>query len=150
LSVRLACCSRGVLLSHRYNRKHAIETTETLDFLKEIVETVPDPSAGGTIDIESEIAEAAKKKRGKGKKAGATGEQPTKKRRKKQGEAVEAEAEGSGEGDGEMKSEADGDVVMHEDEGIRREKNGKAGYRPRSPGSEDEDGSEDRPFMPRR
>jgi Dr1-associated corepressor len=131
-----------------YSRKHAVETTETLDFLKEIVETIPDPSAGGTIDIESQIAEAAKKKRGKGKKAGATGEQPTKRRRKKQ--EAEAEAEGSGEGDGEMKSEADGDVVMHDVEGVRREKNGKAGYRPQSPGSDDEDGSDDRPFIPGR
>jgi hypothetical protein len=134
-----------------YQRKHAIETTETLDFLKEIVESVPDPSAGGTIDLESESAEAAKKKRGKGKKAGASGEPPAKRRRKKQG-AVATEAEGSGEGDGEVKSEPerDGDVAMHENEGIRRERNGKAGYRPRSPGSENENWSEDKPFMPRR
>ena len=38
-----------------------------LDFLKEIVEAVPDPSAGGTIDVEAENAEARAKKRGKGK-----------------------------------------------------------------------------------
>ena len=129
-------------------RKHAIQTTETLDFLKEIVEAVPDPSAGGTIDLESENAEAAKKKRGKGKKAGGSGEPPTKRRRKKQGQ-VGVEAEGEGEGDGEMKSEPehDGDVAMRD---LQRERNGKAGYRPRSPGSEDENWSEDKPFIPRR
>jgi hypothetical protein len=132
-------------------RKHAIETTETLDFLKEIVETVPDPSAGGTIDIESENAEAVKKKRGKGKKAGASGEPSTKRRRKKQGAEVEAEVEGDGEGDGETKSEPDhdGDVAMHQ-ETSQRGRNGKAGYRPRSPGSDEEDWPEDRPFMPMR
>lgn len=128
-------------------RKHAIETTETLDFLKEIVEAVPDPSAGGTVDLERENAETAKKKRGKGKKVGGSGDPPTKRRRKKQGR-VGAEA---GEGDGEMKSEPehDGDVTMH-DEGTGREKNGKAGYRPRSPRSEDDKWSEDKPFMPSR
>lgn len=142
---------RGSKKVEAYHLKHAIETTETLDFLKEIVETVPDPSAGGTIDVESENADATKKKRGKGKRVGATGEPSTKRRRKKQGE-VEAEAEGSGEGDGEIRSEVehDGDVAMHEDQGIRR-KNSEAGYRPpRSMGSEDEDASEDKPFMPRR
>lgn len=134
-----------------YQRKHAIETTETLDFLKEIVETVPDPSAGGTVNVDSENGEGGKKKRGKGKKVGATGEPPAKRRRKKQG-VVEVEASGSGEGDGETRSEPehDGHVAMHEEEGTRRERNGKAGYRPRSPGSEDEDWSEDKPFMPRR
>lgn len=132
-------------------RKHAIETTETLDFLKEIVETVPDPSAGGTIDIGSENPEATKKKRGKGKKAGASGEPSTKRRRKKQGAAeVEAGAE-DGEGDGETKSEPDhdGDVAMYQETG-QQGRNGKAGYRPRSPGSDEEDWPEDRPFMPRR
>ena len=57
-------------------RKHAVETVETLDFLKEIVEAVPDPSAGGTIDLQAEAAEkAAAKKRSRAKKpAAAPGE----------------------------------------------------------------------------
>ena len=33
-----------------------------LDFLKEIVESVPDPSAGGTIDLDIENAEVTKRK----------------------------------------------------------------------------------------
>ena len=71
-------------------RKHAIDTVDMLDFLKEIVESVPDPSAGGTIDVEAENAEARSKKRGKGKdKRGAAadasngGEKPAPKRRRK-------------------------------------------------------------------
>ena len=121
-----------------------------LDFLKEIVETVPDPSAGGTIDLESENVDG-KKKRGKGKRVGAgaaAGEPSTKRRRKKKGD-VETEVEGTGEGDAEMKSEHDGDAAMHEDSAIQRERNGSPGYRPRSP-SENGDWQEDKPFMPRR
>ena len=65
-------------------RKHAVESVEILDFLKELVESVPDPSAGGTIDLEQDGAEKETKKRGKGKKAAAEGgEQPVKRRRKK-------------------------------------------------------------------
>ena len=122
-----------------------------LDFLKEIVETVPDPSAGGTIDLESENAEGTKKKRGKGKKVGTVpGEPPTKRRRKKKGD-VGPGTEGDGEADGEMRSETehDADVAMHEDSNDGREKNGGMGYRPRSP-SADGDWPEDTPFMPNR
>ena len=57
-----------------------VETTRKLSFLKETVEAVPDPSAGGRIDLRSEIAEV-KKKRGRGGKT--TGDVPPKKRRKK-------------------------------------------------------------------
>lgn len=46
-------------------RKYAVENTETLDFLKEIVEGVADPSAGGTIDL---AAQSAAAKRGKARK----------------------------------------------------------------------------------
>lgn len=140
---------RGSKKVEAYHLKHAIETTETLDFLKEIVEAVPDPSAGGTIDMESENTESTKKKRGKGKRGGASKEPPAKRRRKKQGE-IEAEAEASAEGDVGMRSETEhgGDVVMKE-EGTRRERDGGSGYRPRSPGSE-ENWSEDKPFIPRR
>lgn len=62
-------------------RKHAVESVEILDFLKELVESVPDPSAGGTIDLEQEGADKEKKKRGKGKRA--EGGEGTRKRRKK-------------------------------------------------------------------
>ncbi|KAG6906786.1 hypothetical protein DXG01_012119 [Tephrocybe rancida] len=119
---------RGAKKVEAYHLKHAVETTEMLDFLKEIVEAVPDPSAGGTIDLESENAEAAaKKKRGKGKKAAAAGggdAEPPKKRRKKKGADEEAEGE--------------------VDAGSREEPNGKrsrqvvSNYRPRSPSSDDE------------
>lgn len=46
-------------------RKHAILNTPLLDFLKELVEAVPDPSNGGTVD-ETE-AGPKKRTRGKGK-----------------------------------------------------------------------------------
>jgi hypothetical protein len=59
----------SVPFSHRFVpfnktplRKHAVETCEMLDFLKEIVANVPDPSAGGTIALEGENAP---KKRGR-------------------------------------------------------------------------------------
>ncbi|KIY63622.1 histone-fold-containing protein, partial [Cylindrobasidium torrendii FP15055 ss-10] len=38
---------RGSKKVEAYHLKHAIETTEMLDFLKELVEAVPDPSNGG-------------------------------------------------------------------------------------------------------
>jgi hypothetical protein len=78
-----------------------------LDFLKEIVEPIPDPSAGGTIDLDSEEASAnseniSKKKRNasKGKaaatkqqqsaKADAESEKPApKKRRRKKADVVD-------------------------------------------------------------
>lgn len=109
-------------------RKHAVETTEMLDFLKEIVEAVPDPSAGGTIDLESENAEtAAKKKRGKGKKAAGNGEgEPLKKRRKKKG------------GDDEIEG-AEGDVEpKQEQKDGKRSRQVVSNYRPRSPNSDDD------------
>ncbi|KAJ7583332.1 histone-fold-containing protein [Mycena floridula] len=87
--------NRGSKKVEAYHLKHAVETTEMLDFLKEIVEAVPDPSAGGTIDLEAEMADnAAKKKRGKAKKPAADNgtdtEAPPKKRRKKK-EQVKAD-----------------------------------------------------------
>ncbi|KAI0631541.1 histone-fold-containing protein [Trametes polyzona] len=78
---------RGSKRVEAYHLKHAVETVDMLDFLKEIVETVPDPSAGGTIDIEAENAERSKKRgKGKDKKAAADangGEKPAPKRRRK-------------------------------------------------------------------
>ncbi|KAI0364652.1 histone-fold-containing protein [Pilatotrama ljubarskyi] len=84
---------RGSKRVEAYHLKHAVETVDMLDFLKEIVETVPDPSAGGTIDIEAENAEARGKKRAKGKdkKAAAGdangGEKPAPKRRRRKAAA---------------------------------------------------------------
>ncbi|OCB87603.1 histone-fold-containing protein [Sanghuangporus baumii] len=65
-----------------YHLKHAIDRTDMLDFLKEIVDGVPDPSAGGTIDIEAEKNEA-KKRRGQGTGGG--------RKRRKKGELAAGE-----------------------------------------------------------
>ncbi|KIP05061.1 hypothetical protein PHLGIDRAFT_31056 [Phlebiopsis gigantea 11061_1 CR5-6] len=83
---------RGAKKVEAYHLKHAVETVETLDFLKEIVEAVPDPSAGGTIDLQAEAAEkAAAKKRSRARKPAATTEggapaAPRKRRKKEDGE----------------------------------------------------------------
>ena len=55
--------NRGSKKVEAYHLKHAVDTTEILDFLKEIVQAVPDPSAGGTIDLEAEAAEKAQQKK---------------------------------------------------------------------------------------
>jgi Dr1-associated corepressor len=60
-----ALLSDGSLIFAALVRKYAVENTETLDFLKEIVEGVADPSAGGTIDL---AAQSAAAKRGKARK----------------------------------------------------------------------------------
>ena len=131
----------GSALSHMSlfsTRKHAVETTEMLDFLKEIVEAVPDPSAGGTIDLESENAEA-KKKRGKGKKT--AGEAPPKRRRKKKtGVDDDADVDMEEGGGREVQPKSEGE---EDGDGWRRRQLGN--YRPKSPSSEDDD----KPFMPR-
>ncbi|KAG6902399.1 hypothetical protein C0995_000604 [Termitomyces sp. Mi166 len=118
---------RGAKKVEAYHLKHAVETTEMLDFLKEIVEAVPDPSAGGTIDLESENAEAAaKKKRGKRKKAAGNGEgEPPKKRRKKK-------AGDEGEG-----AEVDAESKEQQKDG-KRSRQVVSNYRPRSPSSDDD------------
>ncbi|KAI0739430.1 histone-fold-containing protein [Daedaleopsis nitida] len=86
---------RGSRRVEAYHLKHAIDTVDMLDFLKEIVETVPDPSAGGTIDVEAENAEARSKKRGKGKdkKEANGGDKPAPKRRKRKAGANKDENE---------------------------------------------------------
>ena len=85
-------------MSPREYSKHAVETTEMFDFLKEIVEAVPDPSAGGTIDLETEANADGKKKR-RSKKAVATGAADGEggvapKRRRKQKTDAEEENDG--------------------------------------------------------
>ncbi|KIY44680.1 histone-fold-containing protein [Fistulina hepatica ATCC 64428] len=91
---------RGARRVEAYHLKHAVETTEMLDFLREIVETVPDPSAGGTIDLDGENGEGQKKRRGKGKRTASNGEGVPKKRRRKKADP---------EGDTDMHSERDAD-----------------------------------------
>ena len=129
--------SRGRVSS----RKHAIETTEMLDFLKEIVESVPDPSAGGTIDLEAEAAENSKRKRNKAKRNGtapAAGEQ--KKRRKRK---VDVDADGAGEeAPAGAKSEPEGDTAMDEDDD-------RDGCAESSHRDQDADWREDSPYVPR-
>lgn len=99
------------LYSHPHSRKHAIETTEMLDFLKELVEGVPDPSAGGKIPLDQPGENEQTSSRRKGKKAAAAsavddGDEdgnrapPTKRRRRKKKEEVrEAEEGGAPNGD---------------------------------------------------
>ena len=94
------------LLFHFLFRKHAIEKTEMLDFLKELVEGVPDPSAGGTISLDApREGEHTSSSRRKGKKAAANAAgddddedgsrpPPTKRRRRRKKEEVR-EADGS-------------------------------------------------------
>ncbi|TFK66079.1 histone-fold-containing protein [Pluteus cervinus] len=114
---------RGSKKVEAYHLKHAVETTEMLDFLKEIVQAVPDPSAGGTIDLDAEN-EGGKKRRSRAKRAntgGGAAEGTTKKRRKKKGDVeMEQEQEQAGEGDAEVKSDPDpdqdGDAPMQDDD----------------------------------
>ncbi|KIJ67196.1 hypothetical protein HYDPIDRAFT_127037 [Hydnomerulius pinastri MD-312] len=132
---------RGAKKVEAYHLKHAVDTTEMLDFLKEIVESVPDPSAGGTIDLEADAAEGSKRKRGKAKKNGApTAPGEPKRRRKKK---VNADAEAAGDEAG-GKSEAEADAVMDEDD----ERDGYA-----ESSNRDQDGDwrddEDTPYVPR-
>ncbi|KAF7328970.1 CBFD-NFYB-HMF domain-containing protein [Mycena venus] len=132
---------RGSKKVEAYHLKHAVDTTEMLDFLKEIVEAVPDPSNGGTIDLEGENAE--KKKRGKGKRTAGNGNgeaTTTRKRRKKKGEADEeaAEAEGKSEPDAEDAEDTNMDDADDDQ------------YRPKSSGADGDSDWEDKPFMPKR
>ncbi|KZP24194.1 hypothetical protein FIBSPDRAFT_425320 [Athelia psychrophila] len=84
--------SRRTILTLTSNfRKHALETTEMLDFLKETVEDVPDRSAGGTIDLEAQ--NEAKRKRGKGKKVTDGAEEKPKRVQKKKKKKKKKEEE---------------------------------------------------------
>jgi len=121
-------------------RKHAVETTEMLDFLKEIVESVPDPSAGGTIDLEAEAAEGSKRKRGKAKKNGAPTSGEPKRRRKRKGD-IDADGAGEEVGGG-AKSEPEGDTAMDEDD----DRDGCVEPNIRD---QDADWREDSPYVPR-
>ncbi|KAA1470793.1 hypothetical protein DENSPDRAFT_775530 [Dentipellis sp. KUC8613] len=142
--------SRGSKKVEAYHLKHAVETTEMLDFLKEIVQNVPDPSAGGTINVEQPAPEAgaststAKRTR-KGKKAagaeenGEDGPAPPKRRRRKKAEPEPAPAQAK------AKAEEAGDEEDEEEERIyggfaRREEN----WDEEDEGGEREMGDDDR------
>ncbi|KAJ8461984.1 hypothetical protein ONZ45_g18098 [Pleurotus djamor] len=125
---------RGSKKVEAYHLKHAVETTEMLDFLKELVESVPDPSNGGTVDLEAqaqagaEFGEGGKKRRSKPKKAagvdtlmGGDEGPPPKRRRRKKSEAVakeevDAEEEDNGGGDARMEEDEDGREGGQKDE----------------------------------
>ena len=81
------------LMSLLSDRKHAVKTTEMLDFLGEIVEAVPDPSVEGSISLQSENAEA--RKRGRGEKTVGDGT-PKKRQKKKTGVDDNADADMEG------------------------------------------------------
>jgi len=101
--------SRGSKKVEAYHLKHAIETTEMLDFLKELVEGVPDPSAGGTVQLDMPGDGEPTSSRRKGKKAatGATDDgdedgaraPPTKRRRRRKKEEVREADSGPADGD---------------------------------------------------
>jgi hypothetical protein len=95
--------ARGSKKVEAYHLKHAIETTEMLDFLKELVEGIPDPSAGGTIPFDVPGVNDSTTSRRKGKKPVVVDDAdedgvataPTKKRRrKKKVEAREPDSRG--------------------------------------------------------
>ncbi|TFY63271.1 hypothetical protein EVG20_g6382 [Dentipellis fragilis] len=141
--------SRGSKKVEAYHLKHAVDTTEMLDFLKEIVQNVPDPSAGGTINVDLPAPDAgaststAKRTR-KGKKAagaeenGEDGPAPPKRRRRKKAEPAPAQASAA-------KAEEAGDDEEEEEERIyggfaRREEN----WDEEDEGGEREQGDDDR------
>jgi len=133
---------RGSKKVEAYHLKHAVERTDMLDFLKEIVESVPDPSAGGTIDVEAENGrgESGKKKRGKAKaKAPPEGEEveaaPKKRRRRKK--AQDPDQEEAGQRASGMEMEAEPEEGVPEDD------------REREYPTDDGWGSEDKPYDPR-
>jgi hypothetical protein len=139
-----------------------------LDFLKEIVEGVPDPSAGGTIDLDRENGEGGRKKRGKGKRAaaasGAPGEPgaPRKRTRKKRvdsGPAVGPSASASvgddhdPEDEMDGKSEPEGDATMGEGDEYEDEKEVRYGRYGEGSGEyrrQPELVDEDLPYIPKR
>jgi len=137
---------RGSKKVEAYHLKHAVETTEMLDFLKEIVEGVPDPSAGGTIDLEAENAETSKRKRGKGKKSGAgAGEDgaPAVGRRRRKKKADE-------EPEQEQEPEPEDDEGMDEDERPATSSGVASGSRTGWRAKPEEDAwREDAPYVPR-
>ncbi|KAG7085683.1 hypothetical protein E1B28_003228 [Marasmius oreades] len=131
---------RGSKKVEAYHLKHAVETTEMFDFLKEIVESVPDPSAGGTVDLEAENAEKEKRKRSKGKKAAASeknGAPTTKRRRKKKEDIPKISRPDEG---GRSEQEQD---TMEEDDDDHHDHRRRNGMH-----VDDDDWDEDKPYIP--
>ena len=118
-----------------------VETTEMLDFLKVIVESVSDSSVGGTIDLEAEAAKNLKRKQGRTKKNGtapAAGEQKERRKRK-----ADVDADGAGEETlAGAKSELEGDTAMDEDD--NRDSCVESSHR-----DQGADWREDLPYVPR-
>jgi Dr1-associated corepressor len=137
-----------------------------LDFLKELVESVPDPSAGGTIEMEGG------KPKAEGSGGGAGGAEGSKrKRRRKEGEGgsgrvrkrkgdevevgKEEAGEEAGEEGGEAKSEMNNKSEPEENDEIPRvERETRAvsvDMRGPGPGVEEEEwqDADDMPYMPR-
>ncbi|KAJ6617975.1 histone-fold-containing protein [Mycena sp. CBHHK59/15] len=137
---------RGSKKVEAYHLKHAVDTTEMLDFLKEIVEAVPDPSNGGAIDLEGDNGE--KKKRGKGKRAAGNGNgEPTmRKRKKKKGEAGGEAAEAETKSEPDQEEPEDTNIDDGEDEGSER----RSSYYWERSGADADSDWEDKPFMPKR
>ncbi|KAJ4490717.1 histone-fold-containing protein [Lentinula aciculospora] len=140
---------RGSKKVEAYHLKHAVETIETFDFLKEIVEGVPDPSAGGTIDLDALNAEnASKKKRSKGKKAAtANGEDsaPAPKKRKKKVKSEEVvESANSRRGEDAVMADV-GEAEPNEDDNEER-----APQMTDEDEDEDEEWRNDKPYLPSR
>ncbi|KAJ7262752.1 histone-fold-containing protein [Mycena haematopus] len=119
---------RGSKKVEAYHLKHAVDTTEMLDFLKEIVEAVPDPSNGGTIDLEGENAE-------KKKREGTT----TRKRRRKKGDTDGEAAETETKSDPDAEDAEDTNMDDADDDQ----------YRAKSGADADSDW-EDKAFLPKR
>lgn len=116
-----------------------------LDFLKEIVEAVPDPSAGGTIDLESQNAE--RRKRGKARKADGPTEPATRKRRQKK-DGDETMEGGEQDGDQELEDatmdEGGGDI---DDGSLKPPRHQSKSH---SQGDDEPTDGEDAPYMPKR
>ncbi len=123
------------------HRKHAIETVDVLDFLKEIVEAVPDPSAGGTIDLAAEAAEkAAAKKRAGRRKPAAEGEEgsapaPRRRRKKEDGEGAQSKPRSRGRAKAVQPEEDD----MYEDDDEPEPEEEVTGYAAGSRAQDDRD-----------
>ena len=79
-----------------------------LDFLKEIVVAVPDPSAGGTIDLEAEKAEN-KRRRGAPRKRRKKGEQEPEEPVDESGWAKSGGVGTEGEDEGAREADSDGE-----------------------------------------
>ncbi|KAI0337863.1 hypothetical protein BDW22DRAFT_1339131 [Trametopsis cervina] len=133
---------RGSKKVEAYHLKHAIDTVDVLDFLKEIVEAVPDPSAGGTIDLAAEAAEkAAAKKRASRRKPVGDGEEgsapaaPRRRRKKEDGDAAPSKPRSRAR----PKPAAEEEMDQEDDEPEPEEGDGDVGYAAGSRAQDEDD-----------